>query len=101
MNLDLYCKYARNHNIKCSLSDLIIECNKHYIIKVIHEEIPSGKCCTFDIDHNENIVKITLINRNSLMTDAFVIVDLKYLFDPLLFKYSTKNNTFAYLVYKN
>jgi hypothetical protein len=101
MNLDLYCKYARNHNIKCSLSELMVECNKHYIIKVIHDEIPSGKCSVFDVDYQTNIVKITLINRNSLMTDAVVIVDLKYLFDPLLFRYSTKNNTFAYLVYKN
>ena len=101
MNLEPYCKYARNHNIKCSLSDLMVECNNHYIIKLIHDEIPSGKCSVFDIDYQANNVKITLINRSSLMTDAFVIVDLKYLYEPLLFRYSTKNNTFAFIVYKS
>lgn len=101
MNLDLYCKYAKTHNIECCLSELMVECNKHYIIKVIHDEIPSGKCVTFDIDYHANIIRITLINKISLQTEAFVIVDLKYLYNPLLFKYSNKNDTFAYIIYRN
>lgn len=101
MNLELYCKYARDNNIICDLTDIMVECNKHYIINVIHAEILTGKCAKFDVDYLSNTIKITLINLISLQTEAYVIVDLKYLYDPMLFKYSTKNNTFAYLVYKN
>jgi hypothetical protein len=101
MNLDLYCKYARENSIDCSLADIMVECNKHYIIKTIHDEIQTGKCATFDIDFPTNMIKISLIDPISLQKEAFVIVDLKYLYDPMLFKYSTKNNTFAYLIYKN
>lgn len=101
MNLDLYCKYARIHNINCCLSELMVECNKHYIMSIVHDEIPSGKCATFDIDYESSIIKITLVNHISLVKEAFVLVDLKYLYDPLLFRYSTKTNTFAYLVHKN
>lgn len=101
MNLDLYCKYARENNIVCSLADIMVECNKHYIIKVIHDEIPTGKCAKFDVDFPENMIKITLINRISLQKEAFVLVDLKYLYDPLLFKYKSKTNTFAFIVYRD
>jgi hypothetical protein len=101
MNLDLYCKYARTHQIKCCLSELMVECNKHYIMTIIHDEIPNGKCMSFDVDYVTNTINITLINVNSLKKEAFVIVDLKYLYDPMLFSCSTKTNTFAYLVNKN
>jgi hypothetical protein len=68
---------------------------------IIHEEIPTGKCATFDIDFQENRIKIILINTDSLKQEALVFVDLKYLYNPFLFKYSTKTNTFAYLVHRN
>ncbi len=101
MDLNLYSQYARENNIKCCLSELMISCNKHYIIKTIHDEIPTGKCTTFNVDFQENTIKIILINPTSLKREAFVLVDLKYLYDPLLFKYTTNTNTFAYLVYKD
>jgi hypothetical protein len=101
MDLDLYCEYARNNNIKCCLSELMVECNKHYIIKTIHDEIPTGKCATFDVDFQANTIKIILINPTSLKREAFVLVDLKYLYNPVLFNYTTNDNTFAYLVYRD
>jgi len=101
MNLELYCKYARENNINCCLSEIMVECNKHYIIKVIHDEIPSAKCSVFDIDFHENVIKITLINKISLQKEAYVLVDLKYLYDPLLFRYNTKKNTFAFIIYRS
>jgi len=101
MNLDLYCKYARENNIHCCLSEIMVECNKHYIIKTIHDEIPSGKCMSFDVDFPENKIKITLINRISLQKEAFVLVDLKYLYDEKLFINNSQTPSFAFLVYRN
>jgi len=97
MNLDLYCEYARENNVECCLSEIMIECNKHYIIKTIHDEIPSAKCASFEVDFQSNIIKITLINRISLQKEAFVLADLKYLYDPLLFTYTPN----SYIIYKN
>jgi len=99
MNLDRYCKYSRENNIKCCLSELMVECNKHFIIKVIHDEIPSGKCATFEVDFQANIIKIDLINIDSLQKEAYVIVDLKHLYHPSLIE--TLTYPFAYLVFKN
>lgn len=101
MNLDLYCQYARENNIECCLSELMVECNKHYIIKTIHDEMVGSKCVVFDVDFQLNVIRITLINRVSLKKEAFVLVDLKYLYDPLLFTYTTTTNTFAYVIYKD
>jgi hypothetical protein len=103
MNLDLYCKYARNNSIKCSLSELMIECNKHYIVKVIQTELEplSVKCASFDINYSSNNIMLSLIDSCSLQKVSYVIVDLKYLYDPCLFNYSVKNNTFAYLIYND
>lgn len=101
MNLDRYCQYARENNIECCLSELMVTCNKHYIIKIIHDEIPTGKCITFNVDFQANTIKIILINHTSLNREAFVLVDLKYLYDPLLLKYTLNDNTFAYLVYRD
>lgn len=101
MDLDIYCEYARINKIKCGLSNLLVDCNKHYIIKIIHDEIPSGKCMTFEEDYDSKLIRIILVNRVSLISEAFVLVELKCLYDPLLFKSSTENNTFAYLLFKN
>jgi hypothetical protein len=101
MDFELYCQYARENNVNCCLSELLVACNKHYIIKTIHDEIPSGKCATFDLDYLPDKIKIVLINPISLVREAFVLVDLKYLYDPSLFSYTPLNNQFAYLVYKN
>ena len=101
MDLNHYCEYARNNNIKCSYSDLMVECNKHFIIKVIHHEIPSGRCATFDENYDSKQIKITLVNRVSLISEALVLVDLKCLYDPHLIERSTYKNTFAYLMFKN
>jgi hypothetical protein len=99
MILDIYCEYARKNNINCCLSELMVECNKHYIIKVIHDEIPSGKCATFEVDYTDNLIKINLINAISLQREAYVIVELKHLYNASLIESSTC--PFAYLVFKN
>ena len=99
MNLDFYCEYAKSNNVVCDISDLMVECNKHFIIKAIHAEIPTGKCATFDEDYDLKIVSIVLVNRDSLLSEAFVLVDLKHLYDPKLIE--SERNTFAYLVFRN
>ena len=101
MDLNLYCEYARTNNIKCSISNLLVDCNKHYIIKMIHDEIPTGKCMTFEEDYDTKLIRIILVNRVSLITEAFVLVELRCLYDTQLFKCSTENNSFAYLLFKN
>lgn len=99
MDLDLYYEYAKNNNVVCNVSNLMVECNKHFIIKAIHAEIPTGKCSTFEEDYDLKIVSIIVVNRISLLSEAFVIVDLKYIYDPKLIE--SERNTFAYLVFRN
>lgn len=99
MNFELYCKYARNNNIKCCLSELMVKCNKHYIIKVIHDEIPTGKCLIFDDNSDSSNIKITVINRTSLNKEAFVLVDIRHLYDPHLIECTT--HPFAYLIHRS
>jgi hypothetical protein len=97
--MNLYYEYAKKNNVVCNVSNLMGECNKHFIIKAIHEEIPTGKCATFEEDYDLKIVSIIVVNRISLISEAFVIVDLKYMYDPKLIE--SERNTFAYLVFRN
>lgn len=99
MNLEVYCEYARKYKINCCLSELMVECNKHYIINIIESEIPNSKCVLFEID--DNYIKITMVNRRSLKKEAFVIVEINYLYDPNLFNCSPQNNNFAYLIFNS
>lgn len=87
MNLELYCKYARNNKVECCLSEIMMKCNKHYIITAIQDEIPTGKCVKFDEEYKSGITKITLINRISLMTEAHVLIHSKHVYDPHLIEH--------------
>lgn len=81
MNLELYCSYANYYNIKCDLTDIVIECNKHYIIKNIENQLPNYKCITFYENDIERNIRIDLINKNTNKKECYLLVSIYKLYD--------------------
>lgn len=100
MNNDVYIDYAIQNNIEFNKYNLIAVCNKHFIIAMLESDLTGCICYSFEEDLQDKMLKINFKNKTTLEREAYVLIDLKYLYDNNLFTYTLNDITPAYLLFK-